>query len=204
MIKQLSVEQKNEVYINLWEQSQQGSREAFSQLCQAHYRTLFNYALNFTDDREFIKDTIQDLYLHLWEKRTSIGTIHVMSIYLIRSIRNNLLHQMRKHKWQEFKSEFGEALEYTDGMSLEDEWVQNEVYSQNEQRIRKALELLPKRQREVLFLKFYKGLSHDEIAELMAINKQSVANHLQKSMTTLRTLFPNHWEIWGLIVLCLP
>lgn len=197
MVKSSSLSKNNELYVSLWEQAQLGDRTAYSQLCEAHYRLLFNYATNFTNDKEAIKDAIQDLFLQLWEKRSTIGTINVMSIYLIRAVRNNLLYQMRKNKWQEFSMDVdSEEVNIADETNFEDQWISTEIYSQNEQRVRKALELLPKRQREVLFLKFYQGLSHDEIADLMNINKQSVSNHLQKSMNTLRTLFPNHWEIW--------
>ncbi|MDI9874088.1 RNA polymerase sigma factor [Flectobacillus rivi] len=197
MVKSASLSKNNELYVSLWEQTQLGDRAAFSKLCEAHYRLLFNYALNFTADKEAIKDAIQDLFLQLWEKRATIGTINVMSIYLIRAVRNNLLYQMRKNKWQDFSTDVdSEEANIADETNVEDQWISTEIYSQNEQRVRKALELLPKRQREVLFLKFYQGLSHDEIADLMNINKQSVSNHLQKSMTTLRTLFPNHWELW--------
>ena len=61
-------------------------------------------AVSSRSDKEAIKDGIQDLFLQLWEKRNTIGTINVISIYLIRALRNNLLYQMRKNKWQEFST----------------------------------------------------------------------------------------------------
>lgn len=79
--------------------------------------------------------------------------------------------------------------------------ISGETYSQNEQRLRQAIALLPKRQQEVLFLKFYQGLEHEQISDLMDINRQSVANHLHKAIITLRTLFPNNWELILLLVL---
>ncbi|MFC0183808.1 RNA polymerase sigma factor [Pseudarcicella hirudinis] len=55
----------------------------------------------------------------------------------------------------------------------------------------------------MLFLKFYQGLDHQQIADLMDINKQSVSNLLQKALITLRTLFPNNWQFWSFLLFSL-
>lgn len=193
--KQLeTLSKSNDFYLELWNQARLGSREAYAQLCESHYRTLFNYGLNFTKDRELVKDVIQDLFLYLWEKRNVIGEINVMTIYLIRATRNNLISQLRKNQWNVLYDNFDSEEELTDEQTIESSLIEYERYSQNEQRMRKAIELLPKRQREVLFLKFYQGVSNTDIANLMNINNQSVSNHLQKALITLRALFPNHWK----------
>ena len=56
--------------------------------------------------------------------------------------------------------------------------------------------LLPRRQREAIFLKFYMNLNNHEIADLMKINIQSVYNlvfgalgNLKKQMTLDRLTF---------------
>ncbi|MEA5404032.1 sigma-70 family RNA polymerase sigma factor [Arcicella sp. DC2W] len=193
--KQLeTLSKSNDFYLELWNQARLGSREAYAQLCESHYRTLFNYGLNLTKDRELVKDVIQDLFLYLWEKRNVIGEINVMTIYLIRATRNNLISQLRKNQWNVLYDNFDSEEELTDEQTIESSLIEYERYSQNEQRMRKAIELLPKRQREVLFLKFYQGVSNTDIANLMNINNQSVSNHLQKALITLRALFPNHWK----------
>lgn len=193
--KQLeTLSKSNDFYLELWNQARLGSREAYAQLCESHYRTLFNYGLNLTKDRELVKDVIQDLFLYLWEKRNVIGEINVMTIYLIRATRNNLISQLRKNQWNVLYDNFDSEDELTDEQTIESSLIEYERYSQNEQRMRKAIELLPKRQREVLFLKFYQGVSNSDIANLMNINNQSVSNHLQKALITLRALFPNHWK----------
>lgn len=193
--KQLeTLSKSNDFYLELWNQAKLGSRDAYAQLCESHYRTLFNYGINLTKDRELVKDVIQDLFLYLWEKRNTIGEINVMTIYLIRATRNNLISQLRKNQWNVLYDNFDSEDDLTDEQNIESCLIEYERYSQNEQRMRKAIELLPKRQREVLFLKFYQGVSHTEIANLMNINNQSVSNHLQKALITLRALFPNHWK----------
>lgn len=186
--------------LDLWQKARFGDKEAFCQLCENHYKILFNYATSFTKDRELIKDQIQDLFLHLWEQRNTINEIRVITIYLIKALRNNLLQHLRRNQWNILNDNFTEDLNFFEEINAETNLISHEIYSQNEQRIRQAIALLPKRQQEVLFLKFYQGLDHQQIADLMDINKQSVSNLLQKALITLRTLFPNNWQFWSFLL----
>ncbi|MFD1818979.1 RNA polymerase sigma-70 factor, ECF subfamily [Pseudarcicella hirudinis] len=189
--------------LDLWQKARFGDKEAFCQLCENHYKILFNYATSFTKDRELIKDQIQDLFLYLWEQRNTINEIRVITIYLIKALRNNLLQHLRRNQWNILNDNFTEDLNFFEEMNAETSLISHEIYSQNEQRIRQAIALLPKRQQEVLFLKFYQGLDHQQIADLMDINKQSVSNLLQKALITLRTLFPNNWQFWSFLLFSL-
>ncbi|MFY7890314.1 MAG: RNA polymerase sigma factor [Spirosomataceae bacterium] len=203
MIQQkASIKDTNTRLIFLWNEAKEGNRQAFNALCEHHYRMLFNYAFTLTKDRELIKDILQDLLLNLWEKRNTLGDIHAMSIYLIKALRNNLLYHNRKNKFNYVDNFFDSEEDYlSDFSTVEGDIINYEIYSQNEVRVRKALELLPKRQREVLFLKFYQGKTYSEIADIMAINPQSVGNHIQKAFSTLRTLLPSDWQFAFLICL---
>jgi len=197
------ISQTNEINLNLWQKAKVENKEAFCQLCENHYKILFNYATSFTKDRELIKDLIQDLFLHLWEHRNTISEIRVITIYLIKSLRNNLLQHLKRNQWSLPNDNFSEDLIFFEDVNAETNLISLEIYSQNEQRIRQAIALLPKRQQEILFLKFYQGLDHQQIADLMDINKQSVSNLLQKALITLRTLFPNNWEFWSFVLFSL-
>jgi RNA polymerase sigma factor (sigma-70 family) len=196
VVNDQKIKAKNDTFIALWNNVKEGDREAFNALCENHYRMLFNYAFTITNDRELIKDVIQDLFLGLWEKRNTLGDINAMSIYLIKALRNNLLYQLRKNKFNFVNNYFeDEENNLTDYSTIEGSIIKSEIFSENELRVRKALDLLPKRQKEALFLKFFQGKSHEEIANVMDINTQSVYNHLQKAFSTLRTLLAYDWKV---------
>lgn len=181
------VTEENDRFLQLWLLSQQGDNTAFRSLADGLYRTLFNYAFNFTSDREFIKDTIQELFITIWAKKHRIH-MEVVVLYFLKSLRNQL--------WQHFRrrgssvhfydiSEYAE-LEEEEG-NIEEIIVAEEVWAENEHRLQAALRELPKRQKEVVFLKYYEGMDNDRIAQIMQVNKQSVANLLFKAMQVLRS-----------------
>ena len=62
---------------------------------------------------------------------------------------------------------------------------------EDEQRLKKianAINQLPARQKEIIYLKIYKGLSYEEISEIMEINYQVVRNLLCQALKTFRKL----------------
>lgn len=52
--------------------------------------------------------------------------------------------------------------------------------------MREALAALPRRRREVFELVRFHGLSHAEVAEVLEISTQTVANHVSRALSELR------------------
>jgi RNA polymerase sigma factor (sigma-70 family) len=176
----------------LWVRFKADDENAFYQLVEARYRLLFNYATRFTKDRDLIKDCVQDLFLELWNRRKAIVETPYVTIYLIKALRNNLLRKLRRETGWRSTTEEGIEAEFmlTDDLTAENEWIAGETLINTEQSLRRAVAQLPKRQQEVVLLKFYEGLSNDDIAQVMEIEKQTVANFLYRAMNQLRTFLP--------------
>jgi RNA polymerase sigma factor (sigma-70 family) len=77
------------------------------------------------------------------------------------------------------------------------EWLLIEQDSLNEMtlKVSELLNKLPKRQREVLYLRFYQNLERTEIAEIMGVNEQSVSNNLQSAFKN----FKDNWQYFSIL-----
>lgn len=51
----------------IWLSFKQGNEDAFTELMELYYPSMLNYGLRFQNDRELVKDCIQDLFLELWK-----------------------------------------------------------------------------------------------------------------------------------------
>jgi RNA polymerase sigma factor (sigma-70 family) len=183
--KRQRIAEENTILLNLWQQSQAGDSLAFCQLADKQYRTLFNYACNFTTDKEFIKDSIQELLIHIWEKRQNIN-IQFVTIYFLKALRNQLLQEFRRNNASHALLDIDEIGQLSDYQTIETEIEQNELYSENQVKVRAALNELPRRQKEAVFLKYFEGMDNEQIADLMQVNRQSVANLLFKAISSLK------------------
>ena len=151
---------------------------------EIHYRTLFNYGITINTDREVVKDALQDVFMNLWEKRNNLSDVQAVTVYLIRTVRNKLIQIFRNKNWQD--GDWDDFIEPANEEFMEADMIRMEILTEQEQRIKLAIQDLPKRQREVLFLKFYEGLETDAITELLDINRQSVANLLHRATQSLK------------------
>jgi len=61
-----------------------------------------------------------------------------------------------------------------------------------------ALRSLPPRQREVIVLHFFSGLSDEDISAVLGIASSSVRTHLQRGLAAMRRHLPGDFEGFGL------
>ncbi|MCF0074605.1 sigma-70 family RNA polymerase sigma factor [Dyadobacter sp. CY261] len=174
----------------LWQDFLAGEVRAFEKLMSDNFRLLFQYGCKFSKDRELVKDSIQDLFLVLWEKRGNLNPDAAVKPYLMASLRRLMHRQVSSRAWVG-----GEALQEEDDyfdieFSVEDEYIANEAIAVRSGQLEKLLNALPRRQKEVVYLKFFQELSREQIAEVMAISPQTVSNLLQIAIKHLKA----HWK----------
>ncbi|PMD98597.1 hypothetical protein BWI97_03440 [Siphonobacter sp. BAB-5405] len=191
MKKSSAIPPDESLLAQLWVRFKDGEGEAFDLLVEKRYRILYNYATRFTKDRELIQDCIQDLFLELWDRRAYLVETPCVTIYLLKALRNNLLRDLRNRNRLDDRTDVAETeLDYSDGLNIEREWISGELTLENERNLRQAIERLPKRLQEVIFLKFYEGLDNEEIAQIMGVERQSAANSLHRALYQLKNQIP--------------
>lgn len=67
---------------------------------------------------------------------------------------------------------------------FEDQLILKERFMQ----VQQHLQSLPARQQEVILLKYFGGLSNQEIADLLKLNERTVSSYLSRGLDTLQTL----------------
>lgn len=179
----------------LWQDFLAGEVRAFEKLMSDNFRLLFRYGSKFSKDRELVKDSIQDLFMILWEKRDNLSPDAAVKPYLMASLRRLMHRQVSSRTWVG-----GEALQDEDDyfeieFSVEDDYIRNEATHTRTLQLQKLLNALPRRQKEVVYLKFFQELSREQIAEVMAVSPQTVSNLLQIAIRHLKA----HWKAEFLI-----
>lgn len=71
-------------------------------------------------------------------------------------------------------------------VSAEDFIIERESQCEQVKKLVNALGLIPPRQREILYLRYYCHLEYAEICELMGINYQVARNQLSLALSALR------------------
>lgn len=165
-----------------------GDLEAFKEIYVLFYNRLLNYGLVLIADKKAVEDEIQNLFIWLLEHPEKIEKVDNFEVYLFRSLKNNLLTQRtRKVRSTALAQKFSAATDQNIRThSAEQQLIDQEQLTQTSNWIKAALADLPAHQREIIHLRFYEGLSYEEIAKMLSTSNQVVRNYVARAMKRIR------------------
>jgi len=170
-----------------WAQFKNGDREAFALLYHTHILPLLAYGSRLCADRDLLKDQVQELFVELWTSRAQLAAPASVKFYLFSALRYKLI---RLSKSRHLQADVIRMEDYLHGprveSSIETSIVEKERQASYIALLKEAVCQLTDRQQEVIQLRFYEGFSHDQIAELMDLNHQSVSNLLYRALCRLK------------------
>ena len=165
----------------LWQKFREGCHTSFSLLYHRHAAALYQYGTKLTACPEEVEDSIHDLFVELWERKGHLRIPSSVVFYLFKALKHKILQIRRKDA--QVKRLPTEALSASAQVEVLNE---DEGYQEMRRTLARAIEKLSPRQQEVVFLIFYEGMSHQEIAQIMNISYQGVSNLVYRTMKTLR------------------
>ncbi len=173
----------NKSVVQLWYNFRMGDEYSYTSLMEIFTNPMFRYGTRFVENGDFVKDCIQDVFFELWNRREKIRQAESVKSYLFKALRMRIFRE--KSKWKLTES-LDENYEFIIEFDVEANIIKQELSEEICLKLRKILDSLPKRQKEILYLRFYEGMDQDKIAEVMDINRQSVYNLLHESILRMR------------------
>ncbi len=149
-----------------------------------------------------MEDCIQDLFIRLWQNRSQHVVPASVRNYLFKSLRNILFNKITSRKETLASMEEDNDMAFQLVLSPEMDIIQVHDLEERHRQLTRALEELTQRQKEALFLKFYEGLSYEEISQVMSITVKGtyklVARALEVLHNSLKKIFLliNFFLVW--------
>lgn len=152
--------------------------------------TLYSYALHLGFDEQTAMDAIHDIFYKLCTHHSSLNEINNLKSYLFRSLRNRLIDIKRSNKENTTplseQDDVQEVLPFQLFVTIEDELIMEEDAEEIRLRVENVLNRLTDRQREIVYLRYIREQSYEEIAEIMQISVAACRNLISKSITKLK------------------
>lgn len=155
---------------------------ALDELMAAWHLPLLRYATQLTGDRDAAYDVLQESFINLWRLRTTLDPSRSLKALLYRIVYTRSLNQnrMKKRESAALSVLASEAPKSRDPVSEE----------LDARRLNDAMngwiEELPPRRQEAFRLSRFEGLSHDEIAHVMDLSRETVTKHIVLALQFLR------------------
>ena len=173
---------QNEHDIHLWEQLRNGNKAALAELFELYFSQLYNYGRKICLDEEQVKDCIQDLFLEIWNQKNKMPLLSVKA-YLTKALQYKLIRINKKS--QLIEAFDGNGNEFFD-WSHETFIIKNEMDAEKVKKLLAAMQKLPKRQQEIIYLKYYLNLSYEQICDVMNIQYQVARNQVSSAIKSLK------------------
>lgn len=157
--------------------------DAFREVVERTHSTVFRLACALVDDRDEAADVTQETYVRAWSRRGELRDPAAVVGWLSR-IARNVAHDRRRSWWQRIRAPLGDpdAMHVGDDPPGADEQL---VSAQEASAVRRAMRLLPEKQRVVLGLREVEGMSYEQIAEVLDVPVGTVESRLHRARAAL-------------------
>ena len=161
-----------------------GSERSFEVLVKRFWPRLENFAKGLVGDGEQAKDVVQQVFIRVWDRGAFLPSSGSVAGYLYTITRNLALNARRDDRARTRREQIRAEHHLADGRPHQPDQLLDETLLQEE--VSAAIADLPERRREVFTLARFHGLSHQEIADVLGISPQTVANQMSSALAQLR------------------
>ena len=176
---------------DLWNELRNGSRTALEKIYRRHFKVLYRYGVKISRNNMMAEDCLQNLFIELWNNKAGLGQTDSIIKYLMVSLRRKVIKEIKTIHHREVDREIVET-DFKEELSFEARLADNEMKKEKSAALDKAFHALSPRQKEVIYLKYYNGMSYEDIGSIMDLNYQSARNlasraikQLQKALLTI-------------------
>jgi RNA polymerase sigma-70 factor (sigma-E family) len=150
----------------------------FEEFTSTRLPAVLRFAAVLTADRALAEDVVQEVLIRTSKRWDRIGEFDYPELYVRKMVVNEYL-SWRRRSWRMLPG--GSAAEVDARVSPD-----HAVAHAEREALLAELARLPRRQRAVLVLRYYEGLSDPEIADVLGCTAGTVRGYASRALATLR------------------
>jgi RNA polymerase sigma-70 factor (ECF subfamily) len=158
--------------IKLVEAAVSGNIESFGKLCQRYYPALVAVGYSVLGDHQLAEDAAQESFARALVNLKNLKNKRKFVSWLATICRNVAKDMVATKARRVSTYDYSQA-------------AQNNNYDDNSSSIRRAIEQLPVSAKELVVLRYYNGLSYEEIGSVLGISKATINGRLTRAKRTM-------------------
>ena len=178
-----------------------GDRTAFDILFHDNWDMLYSAAQLMTKSRDIAGDIVQDVFLSLWENRKKMTGVENIKGFLRNNVKFLVLKRLRRTKVEEAYKQYLAYKFSPTNLAVEEDGklITKQLHSS----ILQGVSQLSPQQQLAFRLSREKGLSHEQIGEIIGVNKRTVKDYIVRSIAFLRQHLDRNSSLLLLVLLLL-
>ena len=163
-----------------------GDQSAFSSIFEVYYKDLVLFAFTFTKNSDDAEEAVQDVFVGLWEKRCELKIHGSLKSYLLKSVQNRCLDEIRRRKVRE------QYAGYKETESLYTNDTEDYIfYTDLQNRLDHLLAQMPDEVAQAFRMNRFDGLKYLEIAQQLNVSVRTVESRISKALQILHQALKN-------------
>lgn len=154
---------------------------AWQQLIRMYYPVLLRFANKILTDSAAAEDTVMEVFTILWQQNRSFKEVNQLKEYLYVTTRNKCLNLIRSKRREKERNELF-SNQYLSQEQIDAHLIYADVLAE----IRKEIDLLSPKLRQIFVLAYLQRLTNDEIASQLQLSSQTVRNQKAAALAFLR------------------
>ncbi len=157
------------------------NEEAYVLLVELYYKKLLVYAYSLCNDYAQAQDIVQNVFLRVWERRGNLMVKQSVSGLLHRAVYNEFIDTVRKNKPSYPLDEL-----YWSALNYAVDEANNTILEDKISLVKKEVEQLPAKCKQVFLLSKQDGLTNIEIATYLNISIKTVEYQIAHAYKAIR------------------
>ncbi|PUZ26783.1 RNA polymerase sigma factor, sigma-70 family [Chitinophaga costaii] len=166
----------------LWSKLMEGDRDALAFIYKTCFGSLFRFGMKISPDENLVQDCIHDIFVTLWLSRERLSPTDNIKYYLLASLKRKITGEQQRLS-DRLRNANTDLLQ---AHSPEEVLIGEEANQELRQKLNRVLDQLPRRQQEILYLRFYEGLDPQQTANIMGLSLNSTYVLLSKALNYLK------------------
>lgn len=184
----------------LVKQARDGDVEAFERLIESVKLLVINTAYQYLKDYEDALDCSQEVFIKAYRNMASYRENSAFSTWIYQITKNQCIDMLRRNKTTNLSIE--ESMEDEDAPEIQlsapesQQPENNAIRNRQIEAVRRAIDQLPDKFREVCVMRDIQELSYQEISELLDIPEGTVKSRLNSARIKLRKILEKQIELF--------
>jgi RNA polymerase sigma-70 factor (ECF subfamily) len=170
------------VHQGLIDKSLEGDESAQNRLYMLYSKAMYNSCLRITNDEDDAKDVLQEAFISAFRNLSSYKGEAAFGAWLKRIVVNKAINHIKKRQLETASLDMDQH-----DLAPENDPLEQDINYSTE-RIRQAIQKLPKGYRVVFSLYLLEGYDHQEIADILGITVSTSKSQYNRAKKKLREL----------------
>jgi RNA polymerase sigma-70 factor (ECF subfamily) len=168
----------------------EGSIPAFKKIYSLYHKRIYNFCLHLYQSSDDAEETVQRVFVALWEQRVQVDENRSLASYLFTIARYIVYKEFRQQVYK--KAAFDHCI--LNSIDLNETTKDDVLYNELLSFLESVIERLPERQRQIFKLSRFSGLTYRQIADNLNITENTVDTQIRRALEFIRDKYKTHYN----------